>query len=162
MMDFLVSSLHSCRLCAIWPESQRRICRSTLRCYHSSSFSACPFFDCLRLFPVVLLWIGRPILSRAHTISVYAALQLPGDLRTVLYALRWFLLLLEYKKVTRLTFDARHCDNIAFVVSLSCNVTLKIMPSSANALLGQRLKNVWSLHFDIAGDFVMALCHLYE
>ena len=48
------------------------------------------FFDCLRPFPVVLLWIGRPILSRAHTISVYAALQLPGDLRTVLYALRWF------------------------------------------------------------------------
>ena len=58
-----------------WPESQRRICRSTLRCYHSSSFSACPFFDCLRLFPVVLLWLGRPILSRAHTISVFAALQ---------------------------------------------------------------------------------------
>ena len=55
-----------------------------------ASFSACPFFDCLRLFPVVLLWIGRPILSRAHTISVYAALQLPGDLRTVLCALRWF------------------------------------------------------------------------
>ena len=76
--------------CVPWPESQRRICRSTLRCYHSSSFSACPFFDCLRLFPVVLLWIGRPILSRAHTISVYAALRLPGDLRTVLYALRWF------------------------------------------------------------------------
>ena len=24
------------------------------------------FFDCLRLFPVVLLWIGRPILSRAQ------------------------------------------------------------------------------------------------
>ena len=34
-------------------------------------FSACPFFDCLRLFPVVLLWLCRPILSRAHTISVF-------------------------------------------------------------------------------------------
>ena len=33
---------------------------------------------------------SRPILSRARTISVFAALQLPGDLRTVLYALRWF------------------------------------------------------------------------
>ena len=53
-------------------------------------FRPAPFFDCLRLFPVVLLWIGRPIFSSAHTISVYAALQLPGDLRTVIYALRWF------------------------------------------------------------------------
>ena len=67
----------------------------------------------------------------------------------------------QVKKVSRLNFDARHCDNIAFVVSLSCNITLKIRPSSANALLGQRLKNVWSLHFEIAGDFTMALCHLY-
>ena len=46
-------------------------------------------FDCSLLY-VVLLWLGRPILSRSHTISVFAALQLPGDLRMVLYALRWF------------------------------------------------------------------------
>ena len=44
-------------------------------------------FDCLRLFPVISLWLGRPILSRARTISVFAALQLPGDLRMVLFAL---------------------------------------------------------------------------
>ena len=57
------------------------ICRSTPRCCQSISFSACPFFACLRLlFPVVLLRLGRPILSGAHTISVFAALQLPGDL----------------------------------------------------------------------------------
>ena len=35
-------------------------------------------FDCS---PVVSLWLGRPILSRAHTISVFAAFQLPADLR---------------------------------------------------------------------------------
>ena len=49
--------------CVPWLESQRRICRSTPRCCRSSSFSACPFFDCLRLFPVISLWLGRPILS---------------------------------------------------------------------------------------------------
>ena len=51
--------------CVPSPESQRRICRSTLRCYHSSSFSACPFFDCLRLFPVVLLWF--PVIGCGYT-----------------------------------------------------------------------------------------------
>ena len=45
-------------------------------------------FDCSPA--VVLLWLGRPVLSRAHTVSVFAALQLSGDFRTVLYALRWF------------------------------------------------------------------------
>ena len=43
-------------------------------------------FDC----SVVLLWLRRPILSRAHTISVFAGLQLPGDLLMGLYALWWF------------------------------------------------------------------------
>ena len=66
--------------CVSWLVSLRRICRSTWRCCQSISFSVCPFFDCLRLFPVVSLWLGRPILSRAHTISILAALQLPGDL----------------------------------------------------------------------------------
>ena len=56
--------------CVSWPVSLRRICRSTTRCCQSTSFSACPFFAYLRLFPVVSLWLGRPILSRAHTISV--------------------------------------------------------------------------------------------
>ena len=56
------------------------------KCWQSTSFSAYPFFACLRLFPEVSLWLGRPILSRAHTISVFAVLQLQGDLRTVLYA----------------------------------------------------------------------------
>ena len=73
--------------CVPWPESQRRICRSNPQCCQSSYFSARPFFDCLRLFPVVSHLLGRPIVSRAHTISVFSSLQLPGDLRTVLYAL---------------------------------------------------------------------------
>ena len=42
-------------------------------------------FEC-SLYIVVSLWLARPILSRAHTISVFAALQLP-DFRTVLFAL---------------------------------------------------------------------------
>ena len=29
-------------------------------------------------------------MSRAHIISVFAALHLPGEIGTVLYALRWF------------------------------------------------------------------------
>ena len=62
--------------CVPWLECQRRICRSTPRCCRSSPFSACPFFDSLRLFPAISLWLGRPILSRAHTISVFVALQL--------------------------------------------------------------------------------------
>ena len=56
-------------------DTRRRRCRSTPRCCQSSSFSF--FFDCLRLYPVVSLWLGSPILSRAHAISVFAALQLP-------------------------------------------------------------------------------------
>ena len=35
----------------------------------SSSFSVCPFLDCFRIFPVVSLLLGRPIMSRAHTIT---------------------------------------------------------------------------------------------
>ena len=38
-------------------------------------------FDCSL---EVSLWLCRPILSSAHTISVFDALQLPGDLRTVI------------------------------------------------------------------------------
>ena len=44
--------------CVSWLVSLRRICRSTPRCCKSTSFSACPFFACLRLFPVVSLWLG--------------------------------------------------------------------------------------------------------
>ena len=51
---------------------------------------ACPFFASLQLLPEVSLWLGHPISSHAHTISVFTILQLPGDLRTDLYALWWF------------------------------------------------------------------------
>ena len=46
-----------------WLESLRRVSRSTPRCCQSSYFSVCHFFACLRLFPIVSLWLGRPILS---------------------------------------------------------------------------------------------------
>ena len=39
-----------------------------------------PAFDCLRLFPVVPLSLGRPILSSPHNISIFATLQLPDDI----------------------------------------------------------------------------------
>ena len=72
-----------------WLGSLRRICRSTPRCCQSSSFSACPFFVCFRLFLEVSLQLGRPILPRAHTTSAFATPQPPGDPRTVPNALRW-------------------------------------------------------------------------
>ena len=85
MMDFLISSLHSCRLCAMVCVSAKDVP------VHSAMLSIHFFFGLLpflRLFPyIVSLSLGRPILSRAHTISVFAVLQLPGDLRTVVYTL---------------------------------------------------------------------------
>ena len=86
MMGFLVSSLHSCRLCAMARVSLRRTCWSTPRCCRSASFSAYPSFAWLRLFPVVSVWLGRPILSHAHTISAFADLAL-CDLNSELFVL---------------------------------------------------------------------------
>ena len=62
--------------CVPWLEYLRSMCRSTPRCCQSSSYSACSFFACLRLFPVVSLWLGRPILSRVQTISIYSCQEI--------------------------------------------------------------------------------------
>ena len=79
--------LHSCQLCAMaWVSAKDLPVHSAMLLVYTSS-SACHFFDCLRMFPEVSPWLGRLILSRVHTISVFATLQLPGYLRTAIIML---------------------------------------------------------------------------
>ena len=84
MTDFLISSLHACRLCAMTWVSAKDLP------VHSAMLSIQLLFGMplLRLpstVPCNVTLVRPSILSRAHTISIFAALQLPGDLRTVLY-----------------------------------------------------------------------------
>ena len=76
----IVDSIHSCRSFAM-------ACASTKDLPVHSAMLSVHLFACLRLFPMVSLWLGHPILAHAHTILVFAALQLQGDLRMVLYDL---------------------------------------------------------------------------
>ena len=75
--------------------------------------SVCLFFACFQWFPEVSLWLGRLILSRGHSISVFVASQLPAYLRMVLYSLWWFFrhahwrfLALSPKLFVHLSWDA--------------------------------------------------------
>ena len=70
--DGLLHQFSPLLLCLV---SLRRMCQSTPRCCQSTSFSACPFFACLRLFPAVSLRLGRLIVSFACIASIFAALQ---------------------------------------------------------------------------------------